>query len=69
MPDADLLSAFIEIYKSNWQKLSSVLEMIWASRFAVVGGKLVELWLSWDQLGMMQQLRLVPPAADGQNVI
>jgi predicted SnoaL-like aldol condensation-catalyzing enzyme len=29
--------------------------------FRVAGGKLVELWLSWDQLGMMQQLGILPP--------
>jgi len=28
--------------------------------FRVKGNKLVELWLSWDQLGMMQRLGVVP---------
>lgn len=28
--------------------------------FRVKEGKLAELWLSWDQLGMMQQLGVVP---------
>lgn len=27
--------------------------------FRITGGKLVELWLNWDQLGMMQQLGIV----------
>jgi steroid delta-isomerase-like uncharacterized protein len=29
--------------------------------FRLANGKLVELWLSWDQLGMMQQLGIIPP--------
>ena len=31
------------------------------ARFA--GGKIAEVWLSWDTLGMMQQLGVVPAAA------
>jgi steroid delta-isomerase-like uncharacterized protein len=29
--------------------------------FRLADGKLMELWLSWDQLGMMQQLGIIPP--------
>jgi steroid delta-isomerase-like uncharacterized protein len=29
--------------------------------FRLANGKLVELWLSWDQLGMMQQIGVIPP--------
>jgi predicted ester cyclase len=28
--------------------------------FRLAKGRLVELWLSWDQLGMMQQLGIIP---------
>jgi steroid delta-isomerase-like uncharacterized protein len=28
--------------------------------FRLARGRLVELWLSWDQLGMMQQLGIIP---------
>jgi predicted ester cyclase len=33
----------------------------WVDLFRVAGGKLVELWLRWDQLGLMQQLGILPP--------
>jgi steroid delta-isomerase-like uncharacterized protein len=29
--------------------------------FRVANGKLVEFWLNWDQLGMLQQLGAIPP--------
>ena len=29
--------------------------------FRVKEGKLAELWLNWDQLGLMQQLGVIPP--------
>jgi len=29
--------------------------------FRISGGKVVEQWVNWDALGMMQQLGLVPP--------
>ena len=29
--------------------------------FRVQDGKLAEFWLSWDQLGMLQQLGMIPP--------
>ena len=28
--------------------------------FRVTGGKIAEFWLSWDQLGMMQQIGVIP---------
>lgn len=28
--------------------------------FRIAGGKIAEFWLSWDQLGLMQQLGVVP---------
>jgi steroid delta-isomerase-like uncharacterized protein len=31
--------------------------------FRVAGGKLVELWQNWDQLGMLQQIGVVPQMA------
>ncbi len=33
--------------------------------FRIADGKLLELWLSWDQLGMMQQLGIIPPTGEG----
>jgi steroid delta-isomerase-like uncharacterized protein len=33
--------------------------------FRIAGGKLVELWQSWDQLGMLQQLGVVPSPDQG----
>lgn len=31
----------------------------------IVGGKLVEAWESFDELGMMQQLGVIPPMGEG----
>jgi len=33
--------------------------------FRIEGGKLAELWQEWDQLGMMQQLGIVPATERG----
>ena len=37
------------------------LEVTGVDIFRVEKGKIVELWLVWDQLGMMQQLGMIPP--------
>jgi len=33
----------------------------------IAGGKLVESWLSWDALGFMQQLGVIPPIGQGEE--
>lgn len=35
--------------------------------FRIAGGKIVEFWQNWDQLGMMQQLGVVPPPGQAKK--
>jgi steroid delta-isomerase-like uncharacterized protein len=35
--------------------------------FRVAGGQLMELWLSWDQMGMMQQLGVIPTPGQSEG--